>query len=214
MEKIKDFFYYIGDFLVCILILSAMYFLITWKLDETMPIDVNADDKTAVTTDESILQADLDNTNQDLVGKDVEDDNKDKQQNQVTEDEQGDQKISDQDMAESQTDQTNQPDDTTEVDKDETPDESSTEADNNSVEDGSYNGGTTSNAEVIFTVSAGMSGQDIANGLQAQGVIADSREFINKLEELDLSSSLLAGDFELRQGMDYETVISILTGRN
>lgn len=38
MEKTKDFFYYIGDFLACIVILSLMYFLISWKLGDSLPV--------------------------------------------------------------------------------------------------------------------------------------------------------------------------------
>lgn len=38
MERTKDIFYYIGDFLACVLILSLMYFLISWKLGDSLPV--------------------------------------------------------------------------------------------------------------------------------------------------------------------------------
>ncbi len=218
MEKIKDFFYYIGDFLICILILSAMYFLITWKLDETMPIDVNNGEEVAAETNESVLKTDVDDGKKSVMSDDVDDETSDNQLSQNGRDERTNQMEDDNKPTEhNQEEQTDTPTEDKQVtspSQDEVPVEENNNDNNNSVADGSYNGGTTSITEVSFTISAGMSGQDIANSLQEQGVIADSTTFINKLEELDLSSSLLAGDFELKQGMDYEEVIAILTGRN
>ncbi len=57
VEKVKDFLYYIGDFLICVLILLAMYFLITWKLDETMPLDVENEEVSIASDEGSPLES-------------------------------------------------------------------------------------------------------------------------------------------------------------
>ncbi len=236
MEKIKDFFYYIGDFLICILILSAMYFLITWKLDETMPIEASDADTIAAKTDGSILEEGLKDDAKELSTKkdteaksDTKTNNQDNQKSQADDKSQSNQEDSqsvttDNQLAEKDELEPNEVGEDNTAEQNQTSDQNTIPEENASSEenaasvdnsqDGSYNGGATSNAYVSFVISSGMSGQDIANNLQAQGVIVSATEFINKLEELDLSSSLLAGDFDLRQGMDYEEVIAILTGRN
>ncbi len=226
MEKIKDFFYYIGDFLVCVLILSLMYFLITWKLDETMPINANEAEQVA---SENLHPEDIEpDKTENLDSSISESENSlDTDANSDTSSSMGDNPSEQSGDGNSNVNQNGDVDsenntgagDNDEVNPSEnensgTSSESNTDnTTSNNGESGAYTGGLTNNDPVNFTISMGMTGQDIANKLKEKGIIDSPSKFIKKLEEMQLSSSLLAGDFKLKQGMDYETVIKVLTGK-
>lgn len=182
MEKTKDLLYYIGDFLACIVILSLMYFLISWKLGDSLPVSYE--------TGKSRMEA----------TKEVE-------ESKVVIESKGpnDAKAGD-------TSGTG--------DKTKTTDKTDTRADNKAAEnkkkeeikDKMATTPTTQDGVINFTIESGMSGVDIAYMLEEKGLVDSADLFIAKLESLDLASSLLTGDFELRKGMNYEEIANVLTG--
>ncbi len=184
VEKVKDFLYYIGDFLICVLILLAMYFLITWKLDETMPLDVENEEVSIASDEGSPLESGIAAIKEAESREDVE-------------------------SSEAQT-----------VASENTESQSAENVENtNENTDGDMAGVEGSNPEdsanedgyFAITVSAGMTAQDVADGLLKKGIIGDSDFFLQKLDEMGLTSSLLTGHFEFEEGMDYEEVIQVLT---
>lgn len=49
MERIKDFLYDISDLLISLLIIAAIFAVISWKLNESLPIDTSGQDLAAET---------------------------------------------------------------------------------------------------------------------------------------------------------------------
>lgn len=216
MERLKDFLYYIGDFVICILILSAMYFLITWKLEKTIPIDAEGADKIAleVQTEDGKDKEGQKSVLEDGVGHDKGKDDRQNAGNQTD----AKNTAGKQDAASGQNggvnpngeakdkpqgaagEQTDQKDPAQQADpKEKKPEDKKTK--------------TPKKEKLVFSVSAGMTAGDIAQQLQDKAVIDNAENFLIKLEQMGLSASLLAGDFNLETGMDHETVIKILTGQ-
>lgn len=179
MEKIKDFLYYVGDFIVCILILLAMYLLITWKLEETMPVGTIDDEEVAIeSVDEK--KTPKDGKKESVLETGLED-NAEKQDRQA--------------MGEAPP----------------APGEDSLTVPGEAG--AKIPGEAQAKVPVEFTIDMGMTAQDIAKRLKENALIEDTEPFLQKLDEMKLSSSLLAGKFKLEKGMDYETMIKILAGR-
>lgn len=205
MDKIKDFFYYVGDFLICLIILSLMYFLITWKLDDTMPINVA--DLTKVESinkssenNESKLKSVIPEKNDDkksqknssIIPKPEKKENKNNKPNTNTKDNKNNNSEN----------------------KDNTEPKSNQSTENNT--DNNTNTTNTSNASVDVTIEikSGMSGVEIAYMLEKEGLIESADLFLKKLESMEVSDKLYAGEFDLNTGMDEDTIIKILTGGN
>lgn len=198
MERTKDVLYYIGDFLACVLILSLMYFLISWKLGDSLPVSY----ETGKARAEATRQAEESKVVIESKGpKDAKAGDKKTGAAVKTEDEKkdGEQKAGDKSgetaggtAAGSTVTATNKDDK-----KAEGKDEKKAEA-----------GGA---AETI-TVESGMSAVDIAYMLEEKGLVDSADLFVAKLESLDLTSSIQIGDFEIKKGMSYEEVAAVLTG--
>ncbi len=201
MEKIKDFFYYVGDFIVCLIILSLMYFLITWKLDTTMPIDV-ADLNGAVSVeknkedDNSKLDSEINNDN--TAREDNTNNNNNGTENNST--------VSN-----------NTNENTNSGDNQNTNNNENSNTNDKSTEDENSNNQNTSNElgeKVSIEIKSGMSGAEIAIMLEKKGLVESADLFVKKLESKKLSSKLYAGKFNLRKGMSEDKIMNILTGKN
>ncbi len=175
MEKIKDFLYYIGDFLIGLFILAMMFFLITWKLSDTIPLElssnspdiskeqsINEDDNTPIVIDAGVEKDSPDRPKEDPKDNDSTANKDDKKDTQNT---------------------TNETSETS--------------------EDGI----------VTITIESGMSGVDIAYKLEEKGVVESADLFIAKLKSMELTESLLAGEFKIKKGLSYEEIAKILTGQ-
>ncbi len=204
MEKIKDFLYYIGDFLVCVLILASMYFLITWKLDETMPLEVENEEVTIASNEGSPLESGMNATveegesREDVESADGQNASIENTEEQSVENDENTADVEDSDFESADTE-------TESVDAEDTDEE------NTDVEGTEEENTATEGVDFSFSVSAGMTAQDVADGLLEKKIIADSDYFVQKLDEMGLSSSLLIGYFEFEEGMDYEEIIRVLT---
>ncbi|HWI53480.1 MAG TPA: hypothetical protein VNT01_15165 [Symbiobacteriaceae bacterium] len=62
-----------------------------------------------------------------------------------------------------------------------------------------------------FTVEPGDLAPDIADKLKAAGLIADPKQFLTRVEERGLDTSLKAGTFVIPTGANLDTVIDVLT---
>lgn len=206
IEKIKDVFYYIEDFVAAIVILSIMYLLITYKLDEAMPIKISnifSNEEKSIT---EIINKDLKSEKPDTK-KAPEDKisgikkNADKETNNKELD---DKETHNKDDANTQkTD--NKKDQTSTTKEEKKPDDNSNTKESDELVD--------SNLEIDFEIASGSSGVEIALKLEEEGIVDDASAFIARLEEMDLANSLLAGDFKLKKNMSYEELAKILTGR-
>ncbi len=64
---------------------------------------------------------------------------------------------------------------------------------------------------VEVNIPQGSDSSKIADILQTSGAVKDSKEFLKKCEEMDKSTRLKAGDFEIPKGTSLEEVINIIT---
>ncbi len=205
MEKIKDFFYYVGDFLICILILSLMYFLISWKLQSSIPIDSDVNDIP--------VAAKTDNTNNSNSSNQVSNGQTENTDNNSSGDDLNKNNIDSNIDANDNKNDVEENDLNINVDADNQENNQNSNHTSSSFEQLNKNNSDNSNNEdVTFIVESGMNGYSIAAMLKDQGLIESSEEFISKLETMGLSANLLTGSFTLKKGMSYENIIKILTG--
>ncbi len=174
MEKAKDFLYYIGDFIICIIILALIYFLISWKLNDSIYMDI----KSETTIKEE--QEDKNNEEDETLVLDVGTKNE-------------------------KADRTNHKEN--ELDLGENTLEDSKKNENKSKKN-------KNKKEHKITVEMGMTGVDIAYMLEEKGFIDSADLFVAKLETMDVSARLLAGEFTIKENMSYEEIINILIGEN
>ncbi len=79
------------------------------------------------------------------------------------------------------------------------------EKDNNHVDE--------KNHTVEFIINKGDNSERIVNKLFEEGIIKDKEEFTKKIVEKELQRKFKHGVFELKKGMEYDSIIRILTGR-
>lgn len=185
LEKIKDLLYYLGDFIIGLLILSLMYLMITWKLDETMPVELN--NRSASVNEQGVNSGENKTV---VVNAGVE-----KEGSNRPKEEKKDVKTTNQDKNTKENKTQNN-----ETEKQEQNTENKSQTD-------------TVQETVSVTVESGMSGVDIAYMLEEQGVIESADLFVAKLQSMELSESLLAGTFELKKGMSYADIVKVLAGQ-
>lgn len=65
--------------------------------------------------------------------------------------------------------------------------------------------------EIVFKVEEGQNLTNIAENLYRLGLIDDISSFINYCKERGITSRLRVGTYKLTTGMDYETLVKILT---
>ncbi|GAA0933248.1 endolytic transglycosylase MltG [Nonomuraea longicatena] len=68
--------------------------------------------------------------------------------------------------------------------------------------------------EVALEIKSGMSATDVAEELQRLGVVADSRAFVNAIENSGKSSALVPGHYTLRQKMAAASAVKLLDDGN
>ena len=73
------------------------------------------------------------------------------------------------------------------------------------------NGNTENNEEVLFRITAGMTAEAIAKGLEEAGVIENSSDFKNFLIDGGYTYSLVVGDFNLIKGSTYQEIVDVIT---
>lgn len=66
---------------------------------------------------------------------------------------------------------------------------------------------------VLFEIHKGEKSEDIIDRLFEQGIIDDKERFIKLVAKKKVGRYFVYGSFELQKGMDYDTIIKILTGR-
>ncbi len=184
MEKIKNFFYDISDLLFSLLLIAIIFFVVSWKLSDTMKITwfskLTGQEK-EVELNESLTAVDDIGAVNDLspVVTDEPEDN-----TQVVD---------------------INPIDTTTVDINTDVTELEPEViDTEPIE--------TEIKDISFVIKSGTPGYKIASNLKEQGLIADKDEFLRTLESMKLGSKLRAGTFDLNTGMSVEEIINELTG--
>lgn len=182
MERTKDILYYIGDFLACVLILSLMYFLISWKLGDSLPVSYETGKARAEAARE-------------VEEKKVVIENKGPS-----------------DKAEGDKKNTGATGDEKNQKGEGGTQNGANKGDTNAGTTGDKKDQKKAEGAVIITVESGMSAVDIAYLLEEKGLVDSADLFVAKLESMNLSSSLQIGDFEVRPGLNYEEVAAILTG--
>lgn len=206
MNKVKDFFYYISDFIVSILILSIMFFLITWKLGETMPVDFDTSEKLNGQVTESKQKSEGKKVVVDA-GTGTESKDKTKPKDAYDKDDTNS-KDSGKDSS-----NTNDKDQNSGSTSPNTQDSQNTGANAGGSNSDNKPANSNETSKVNVSIESGMSGVDIAYLLEEKGVIDSADLFIAKLESMELAGSLLAGEFELEKNMSYENAAKALTGQ-
>lgn len=73
------------------------------------------------------------------------------------------------------------------------------------------NGNTENKEEVLFRITAGMTAEAIAKGLEEAGVIENSSDFKNFLIDGGYTYSLVVGDYNLIKGSTYQEIVDVIT---
>jgi uncharacterized membrane protein YhiD involved in acid resistance len=66
---------------------------------------------------------------------------------------------------------------------------------------------------VLFKVHKGERSEEIIDRLFKEGIINDKESFIKLVAKKNVGRYFVYGEFKLYKGMDYETIIKVLTGR-
>ncbi len=205
-SKLKDGLYKIGDIIIIAIILAGMYFALTNKLNEIMPISFSQlTGKVAV--DEN-LPGESSNTTNEVVNIDIDDTSSTKTESTDTENQENS----------SETDTTQSEDQTTTEDDNQSTDETnaeSTTTSENTEQESQESNETDTSSEVLITITIppGSTAIQVAEILYDNKIIAEKGLFLTKINELGIANKLLAGSFKLKQGMTYEDIAKILTGQ-
>lgn len=73
--------------------------------------------------------------------------------------------------------------------------------------------GSVSETTVKFDITPGMSSQAVSNLLEEKGIIPDATDFNNYVVESGNVNNLQVGEYEVKSGESYDTIIGKLTGR-
>ncbi len=205
-SKLKDGLYKIGDIIIIAIILAGMYFALTNKLNEIMPISFSQlTGKVAV--DEN-LPGESSNTTNEVVNIDIDDTSSTKTESTDTENQENS----------AETDTTQSEDQTTTEDDNQSTDETnaeSTTTSENTEQESQESNETDTSSEVLITITIppGSTAIQVAEILYDNKIIAEKGLFLTKINELGIANKLLAGSFKLKQGMTYEDIAKILTGQ-
>lgn len=76
-----------------------------------------------------------------------------------------------------------------------------------------YIEGSVSETTVKFDITSGMSSQAVSKLLEDKGIIPDATDFNNYVVESGNVNNLQVGEYEVKSGESYDTIIGKLTGR-
>ncbi len=189
-SKIKDGLYKVGDIIFMLLILVGMYFAITWKLNDVMPISVG-ELTGEVAVDES-LPDDTSKSADEVINIDIDEND--------TENTDGE--------AEGSVDENSS-------ENEELIEETELQAgEETNQEDGSAEAETVvPSNQITITVPAGSTSSEVSDILYDNKLISDKGIFLAKLKEMGLIEKVQAGEFNLRTDMSYEEIANIITGQ-
>ncbi len=196
-SKFKDALYKVGDLIIIAVILVVMYFGLTNKLNEIMPISFNqlADD---VTVNETLPDA-SGSTTDDVVHIDI---NKDDESNDSKEP-----------STNSESTENQQESNTTGNTETEANDNKEAEENNNSTTETETANDTPSDVFITINIPPGSTAIQVAEILYDNKIIAEKGLFLTKINDMKIANRLLAGSFKLKKGMTYEDIAKILTGQ-
>lgn len=69
----------------------------------------------------------------------------------------------------------------------------------------------TNGEKITIRIESGATSERVANLLKDAGLVKDAQKFIERLEALDKTSRLKAGEFTVRKGMSMDELIETLT---
>lgn len=188
MERIKDFLYDISDLLISLLIIAVIFTVISWKLNESIPIETVTAPPVA---EEPAAEPDPSASDPSSVQPDSEATTPSASTDGVT-----DASDADKPITESPTGTTPPAD---------SPAQPPTKPENPTPGAGTA---------VTIEIPSGSPGVAIGKILKDNGLITDVSAFIKKVDELGLGPKLRSGSFKLKTGMTLEQIIKTLANVN
>jgi hypothetical protein len=88
-----------------------------------------------------------------------------------------------------------------------------TDSNNTTVQETEIAGSTSEFTTVTFNITPGMGSESVANLLQDKGIIADAKDFNNYIVDSGDSNNLQVGEYEVKTGESYDTILGKITGR-
>lgn len=104
----------------------------------------------------------------------------------------------------------NEPDDNTIANTNET---EASDSDNVTTQETYIEGSVSESTTVKFNITQGMSSQAVSELLAEKGIIPDAIDFNNYVVESGNVNDLQVGEYEVKSGESYDTIIGKLTGR-
>lgn len=189
MERIKDFLYDISDLLISLLIIAVIFAVISWKLNESIPIDTLAD---PAVSEEPAAKPDASAKVPESETSETEATTPSAANNPVSDASDADKPIGDNPSG------TPEPPAQPPVQPPAKPADASPVA----------------GKAVTIEIPSGSPGVAIGKILKDNGLITDVSTFIKKVDELGLGPKLRSGSFNLKTGMTLEQIIKTLANAN
>ncbi|BEP28069.1 MltG/YceG/YrrL family protein [Helicovermis profundi] len=207
MEKIKDFLYDISDIVVSLLIIAAIFTIVTWKISTSLDLpEISVAQSTNTLVAENNEPASNNKSEENLIDV-ITVDNTDSSTKDST-------KADDSSSETTNISTQNDTEKTNSENLDAKPDMTSDKNTSTESNDTSTNVTTTKAASVVkIHIKSGTSGYGIAKLLKQNGLIDNTTTFIKRVEELKLGVSLRAGDFNLKTDMTLDEMIHTLVGK-
>ncbi len=186
LEKLKDIFYDVSDIVVSLIIVALIFFVVSWKISDSLAFEVNIPETTGTTEvasqDPNIVEI-QEVTEGDSTGTEVG------------------------------SEATNQTSDQT---SGQSSNETAGTDTSGSTSSDAKPGGTQVNMVGVtkeIEIQSGSSGYSIGKLLAEAGLVADTSTFIKRVEELGLGAKLRSGTFSLSTDMSLDEVIYKISGQ-
>lgn len=185
-KKLKDIFYDVSDIVVSLIIVALIFFVVSWKISDSLAFEVNIPETTGTTEvasqDPNIVEI-QEVTEGDSTGTEVG------------------------------SEATNQTSDQT---SGQSSNETAGTDTSGSTSSDAKPGGTQVNMVGVtkeIEIQSGSSGYSIGKLLAEAGLVADTSTFIKRVEELGLGAKLRSGTFSLSTDMSLDEVIYKISGQ-
>jgi len=186
LEKLKDIMYDVSDILLSLVIVALIFFVVSWKISDSLAFDVQLPEKAKLTTEDTFGDIDITEVT-------VETGNTDSSSTAGTSE---------------ITESTEGTSGTSTATSDSGPDSTSTSD--------AKPGGTQVTlvgATKEIEIKSGSTGWSIGKLLQEEGLVTDSQGFIKRVEELGLGAKLRSGTFTLSTDMSLDEIIYKISGQ-
>ncbi len=194
MEQVKDFLFDLSDILISLIIVAVIFTVVSWKLNETIPISFSLFEKdarpqttqpvtktpgAAVIIDGSAPATDIEGTDSTIIAP------------------------IDSTLVSPTDDPVVIPDPSTQIEN------------SNSAETATPKPEVTpkSTKKITIEIPAGSSGDGIARILKSNGLITDIKLFNKTIETMGLGSKLRAGTFKISADMSVESIIKLIANQ-